>query len=145
MILRRKFLALTFLTGLSIVCSASSYVVPSTTLTAQTSNNTSAANNFLNQSNGNRRAGNVSKVDVHTLLYAGTTTKIYAHLLLWFGQSNHMNVGYSSTDPPQIKRQIDDMVSRGIDGVVIDWYGPDNAIDQATQLVMAEAEKHPRF
>ena len=37
------------------------------------------------------------------------------------------------------------MVSRGIDGVIIDWYGPNNAIDQATQLVMAEAENHPGF
>jgi hypothetical protein len=37
------------------------------------------------------------------------------------------------------------MISRGIDGVVIDWYGPNNAIDQATQLVMHEAEKHSGF
>src|ERR1700722_14738179 len=144
--LRLKFLAvLTALIGASVVSSASSYVVPTTTLIAQTSNNTSAANTFLSRSNGNLGAGNVSKVDVHSLLYAGATTKVYAHLLLWFGQSNHMNVGYSSTDPVQIKRQIDDMVGRGIDGVIIDWYGPDNAIDQATQLVMAEAEGHPGF
>jgi len=122
-----------------------SYVVPTTTLSAQSSNNTSALNNFSNQSNGNRGAGNVSKVDVHSLLYSGATTKVYAHLLLWFGGSNHMNIGYSSTDPAQIKRQIDDMVSRGIDGVIIDWYGPNNAIDQGTKLVMAEAENHPGF
>jgi hypothetical protein len=56
-----------------------------------------------------------------------------------------MNVGYSSTDPNQVARQITDMISRGIDGVIIDWYGPNNSIDQATQLVMAEAEKHPGF
>jgi hypothetical protein len=128
------------------LCSAgSSYVVPTTTLAAQTSNNTSAANSFLSQSNDNRGAGNISKVDVHTLLYSGTTTKVYAHLMLWFGQSSHMNIGYSSTDPAQIKSQIADMISRGIDGVIIDWYGPNNFIDQATQLVMAEAESHPGF
>jgi len=56
-----------------------------------------------------------------------------------------MNVGYSSTDPAQIHRQIQDLISRGIDGVIIDWYGPNNSIDQATQLVMAEAETHPGF
>src|SRR6202050_1155848 len=128
------------------LCSAgSSYVVPTTTLAAQTSNNTSAANSFLSQSNGNRGAGNISKVDVHTLLYSGTATKVYAHLLLWFGQSSHMNVGYSSADPAQVKNQVDGMISRGIDGVIIDWYGPDNFIDQATQAVMAEAESHPGF
>jgi hypothetical protein len=131
--------------SVSVVCSAGNYVVPTTTLSAQTSNNTSAANNFSTQSNGNLGAGNVSKVDVHSLLYSGAATKVYAQLLLWFGQSNHMNVGYSSTDPTQVHRQVEDMISRGINGVIIDWYGPNNSIDQATQLVMAEAEKHPGF
>src|ERR1700756_3353695 len=131
---------------LSVVCAAgTSYVVPTITLAALTSNNTSAANSFTSQTNGNRGAGNISKVNVHSLLYSGATTKVYAHLLLWFGQSNHMNVGYSSTDSAQVTRQINDMVSRGIDGVIIDWYGPNNSIDQATRLVMAEAEKHPGF
>jgi hypothetical protein len=130
----------------STLCSAgSSYVVPTTTLSAQTSNNTSAANTFSTQTNGNKSAGNVSKVDVHSLLYSGATTKVYAHLMLWFGGSNHMSVGYSSTDAAQVKRQINDMVGRGIDGVIIDWYGPNNSIDQATKLVMAEAESHPGF
>ncbi len=127
------------------VCVAGTPVVPTTTLAAQTANNTSAANNFLNQTNGNSGAGNISKVNVHSLLYSGASTKIYAHLLLWFGGSNHMNVGYSSTDPNQIHNQITDMISRGIDGVIIDWYGPNNSIDQATKLVMAEAESHPGF
>jgi ribosomal protein L24E len=124
---------------------SSSYVVPTTTLAALTSNNTSAANAFKTQSNNNRGAGNISKVDVHTLLYPGATTKIYAHMVLWFGDSGHMNIGYSETNAAQVKSQIDDMVSRGIDGAIIDWYGPNNTIDQATQLVMAQAESHPGF
>ncbi|HTW59100.1 MAG TPA: hypothetical protein VMD99_13290 [Terriglobales bacterium] len=119
--------------------------MPTTTLSAQTSNNTSAANSFPTQSNGNLGAGNVSKVNVHSLLYAGATTKVYAHLLLWFGESSHMNVGYNSNNAAQVHSQVEDMISRGIDGVIIDWYGPNNSIDQATQLVMAEAEKHPGF
>jgi hypothetical protein len=56
-----------------------------------------------------------------------------------------MNVGYTSNDATQVQRQIEDMISRGIDGVIVDWYGPNNAIDQATQLVMHEAEKHAGF
>jgi len=124
---------------------AANSVSPTTTLAAQTANNTSAATNFPNQTNGNAGAGNVSKVDVHSLLYSGASSRVYAHLLLWFGGSNHMNVGYSSTDAAQIHRQITDMISRGIDGVVIDWYGPNNSIDQATKLVMNEAETHAGF
>lgn len=119
--------------------------VPNTTLAAQLANNTSAANSFATQSNGNMGATNVSKIDIRTLLYPGATTKIYAHLMLWFGGTNHMNVGYSSTSPAQVHKQIVDMISRGISGVMIDWYGPGNLEDQATKLVMAEAEKHPGF
>ncbi len=141
----KQFVVAAILLALPAVCSAGNYVVPTTTLADQTSNNTSAANTFVSQSNGNLGAGNISKDDIHTLLYNGATTKIYAHLMLWFGQTNHMNVGYSSTDSAQIKRQVTDMISRGITGVIIDWYGPGNSIDQATQLVMAEAENHPGF
>ena len=129
----------------SSVCVAGNTVVPTTTLVSLTANNTSAANSFTSQNSGNAGAGNISKVDVHSLLYTGANTKVYAHLLLWFGGSNHMNVGYSSTDPTQIHNQVTDMISRGIDGVIIDWYGPNNSIDQAAQLVMAEAETHPGF
>ena len=142
---RQNLCALFLLLSLTGVCVAGNSVVPTTTLAAQTANNTSAANSFPNQSNGNSAPGNVSRIDVHSLLYPGATTKVYAHLLLWFGGSNHMNIGYNSTDPAQVHRQIMDMISRGIDGVVIDWYGPNNSIDQATKLVMAEAEKHPGF
>jgi hypothetical protein len=116
-----------------------------TTLGAQTANNTSAADNFPSQQNGNLGANNVSKLNVHSLLYSGASTKVLAQLLLWFGQSNHMNVGYTSNDAAQVQRQIEDMISRGIDGVIVDWYGPNNPVDEATQLVMHEAEKHSGF
>jgi hypothetical protein len=137
--------AVTLIAASNLSSASNSYVVPTTTFAAQTANNTSAANSFTTQSNNNRGAGNISKVDVHTLLYSGATTKVYAHMVLWFGRSNHMNIGYSETNAAQVQSQIDDMVSRGIDGAIIDWYGPGNSIDQATQLVMAAAESHPGF
>ena len=141
----KNLFALLLLLSLTGVCVAGNSVVPTTTLAAQTANNTSAANAFKTQSNGNLGASNISKVDVHSLLYSGSTTKIYAHMLLWFGGPSHMNVGYNSDDAAQVHRQITDMISRGIDGVIIDWYGPSNTIDDATKLVMAEAETHPGF
>jgi len=141
----KNWCALFLLLSATGVCAAGNPVVPTTTLAVLTAKNTSAATDFSGQSNGNAGAGNVSKVDIHTLLYPGSTTKVYAHLMLWFGGSNHMNVGYSSTDSKQIQHQITDMMSRGIDGVIVDWYGPNNNIDQATKLVMAEAEAHPGF
>jgi hypothetical protein len=110
---------------------------PSTTLSRETGNNTSTARNFVTQANGNQGATNISKLDIHSLLYPASQTKIFAHLMLWFGQPEHMNVGYNSADPAQVKRQID--------GVVMVWYGRNNAINQAAKLVMHEAELHPGF
>jgi PKD repeat protein len=122
-----------------------------TTLTAETSNNTSAADTFTTQTDGNNGAGNISKAPTRNLLYSGSTAKIYAHLMLWFGPSSHMNVGYTSDDAIQIHKQITDMVSRGLDGAIIDWYGQGATsqsfanINQATQYVMNEAALHPNF
>jgi hypothetical protein len=118
---------------------------PTTTLSALIANNTSAANNFATQTNGNLGATNVSKMDVHSLLYTGSATRVLAHLQLWFGTPEHISVGYSSNDPAQAHAQVEDMISRGIQGVIMDWYGPNNSIDQAAQLMMKEAETHAGF
>jgi hypothetical protein len=117
-----------------------------TTLAAETGNNTSASSSFAGWSNGNIAPTNVSKVDVHKLLYAGTSTKVYAHLMPWFGNSSHKSVGYTSWDAGQVALQVNDMISRGINGMIIDWYGPGNtASNTATQLIFQEAVKHPGF
>jgi PKD repeat protein len=114
---------------------------PTTTLTAETANNTSAADTFPGQSNGNPPPRNTSKLPIRSLLYNGSTTRIYAHFMPWFGQGNHLNIGYNSADVAQVKRQVDDMLSRGIEGVVIDWYGPNFAVENNTTLaIKADAE-----
>lgn len=122
-------------------------IIPSTTLRAETANNTSAADDFKSQPNGNAAAGNISKQPIRSLLYPGATTRIYAHLMGWFGDSHHMDVGYRSDDPLQVRRQIEDMISRGIDGVMIDWRGSSSSdiTNRATRLVRQEAERHPGF
>lgn len=120
---------------------AGTIVTPTTTLTQQTSNNTSAANTFTSQSNGNLGATNISKVNVRSMIYAGSSTPIYAHLMAWFGQSNHMNVGYASDDPTQVHNQVSDAISRGISGFILDWYGPNNLMPNQTAFVLkSEAE-----
>jgi hypothetical protein len=89
----------------------------------------------------NESPANVSKVDTRTLLYPGATTKIYAHFMAWFGQSSHMNIGYTSSDPNQVKRQVTDAMSRGISGFIEDWYGQNNSMPNATAFALkAEAE-----
>ncbi len=110
-------------------------------MTAETSGNTSAATTFGRQLNGNAGLSNVSKVDTRMLLYPGAATRIYAHFMAWFGESSHMDVGYTSSDPAQIKRQVSDALSRGISGFIEDWYGQNNAMPNATAFSLkAEAE-----
>jgi hypothetical protein len=89
----------------------------------------------------NSGAGNVSKVDSHALLGPGFKGKILVDFMPWFTSSSdcstgpagiggwgptrracnkfHLDVGYDSTSPAQIHRQMDDIASRHFDGVVI--------------------------
>jgi PKD repeat protein len=126
---------------------ATTPVVPTTTLAAETGNNTSTSPTFAGTVNGNLAGNqNISKVDVTSLLYPGSTTKVYAHLMAWFGGSSHVNVGYASNDPAQVTRQVNDMLSRGVSGAIIDWYGPNNTlINNASIYVKQESEKHTNF
>jgi len=114
-----------------------------TTLQAETSNNTSAADSFAQQTNGNVAARSVSKVSLRSLLYSGSNTKIYVHWLGWFGGSDHMNVGYNSDDAAQVHRQVEDMISRGVQGAIADWMGAAKTnANNSTMLLRQEAEAH---
>ncbi|HEY6305511.1 MAG TPA: hypothetical protein VI488_03510 [Candidatus Angelobacter sp.] len=144
------YLAL-FLLVSSCLALAATPFTPTTTLAAETGNNTSAAAAFTGQPNGNIAGANISKVPMRSLLYTGSTAKIYAHFVPWFGFGDHVSVGYTSNDVAQVQAQVADMTSRGFDGVVIDWYGRGTLnhnfvfYDQATQDMMHEAEAHPGF
>ena len=62
-----------------------------------------------------------------------------------------MNVGYVSSDILQVQKQVNDMVSRGLDGAIIDWYGRGESsahfasYDRASQSFMHQSELHPGF
>lgn len=117
-----------------------------TTLQAETANNTSASNSFTAQSNGLPAPANVSKVDTRSLLYGGSTTKVFAGFMGWFGEPSHMNVGYNSNDSAQVHRQVVDMQSRGIQGAILDWFGPNEPVINGTALLLKnEAEANPGF
>ncbi|HEV7674321.1 MAG TPA: PKD domain-containing protein [Candidatus Angelobacter sp.] len=136
---------------MSIFASAGTAFKATTTLTAETSNNTSAADSFAAQTNGNIAATNISKAPIRSLLYPGSTAKIYAHFVPWFGFGDHMKVGYISSDTLQVQKQVNDMLSRGLDGAIVDWYGRGQSskhfasYDLATQAFMHQSELHPGF
>ncbi|HEX4605762.1 MAG TPA: PKD domain-containing protein [Candidatus Angelobacter sp.] len=140
-----------FIVFSSLLASAGTTFKATTTLAAETANNTSAAQSFVPQTNGNLGGANISKVPTRSLLYPGSTAKIYAHFVPWFGFGDHMNVGYVSSDTLQVQKQVNDMAGRGLDGAVVDWYGRGESsnhflsYDQASQAFMHQAELHPGF
>lgn len=113
-----------------------------TTYSALTQKNTSAAVAPEPQMLTSTPSENVSKTSVRSLLPAGMNARIYAHFLTWFGTADHKDVGYSSADGVQVQQQISDMMSRGIQGAIVNWHGPESFTNQAALLVMAEAESH---
>jgi len=54
---------------------------------------------------------------------APASTKLLAVYEPWFGHPQHISVGYSSQDPIEIRKQIEDAKSQGVSGFVVDWYG----------------------
>jgi hypothetical protein len=105
-------------------------------------NNTSAVDSFSGQPNGNAPAGNVSKLPIRSRLYQGATTKIFVRWMPWFGQSKHIDIGYSSDSEQEIRHQVDDMMSRGVDAAIVDYYGPqDDFKERATERLFREAER----
>ena len=133
-----------------------------TTLDQQTANNTaacgangtpgycSASFTAMSDSNGvfNAAPGNISQEDVHELLSSGNGTKMFVHLQPWFcmgsnsstgtGSScgTHIQVGYNSADSSTVHGQINDMVRRGFDGIVVDFYGTAGSASELTTTDM---------
>lgn len=112
----------------------------------ENANNTSASARYRGEGNGNAPPGHVSKQPMRSLLYRGAQTRIYVRYMPWFGDPHHRDVGYRSDDRQQVGQQVADMISRGIQGAIVDWYGPESAIkNQSTILLMKEAERQGGF
>lgn len=60
----------------------------------------------------------------------------------WFGDQHHRDIGYQSDDEQQVARQVADMSSRGIEGAIVDWYGPNSGLaNESTDVLMKVAER----
>ncbi len=142
------FRLLSFAICLSFSCvafAANLKVAPTTTLAAETGNNTAAPNDISAATKGGAAYGNISKLPIKSLLYPGAGPKIYASLMGWWGKSGHISIGENSQDPAVVKAQVEDMQSRGIDGAIFAWYGKGTFHDVVSQQLMKQAEAHPGF
>ena len=119
-------------------------ITPTTTLAAETGNNTSAAKTFVTSTNGNLGAGNVSKRPLRDLIYPGFTGQVYVNWVPWWGQSNHINIGYSEANAAQLDAQVVDMMSRGVDGLIVDWWHA-GQLETNTELMLTATQNHLPF
>ena len=128
-------------------------ILPTTTLAAETGNNTSAADSFPGceittvtngqcVDNGDLRASNISKVSLRTLLSPSQQgAKLYTTYIPYWVHGSHPNIGYNSQDPNQVAKEITDLASRGLDGVLIDWYGPGSYEEGASEILKSQLEQ----
>ena len=119
-------------------------IVPTTTVAAEKGNNTSTANSFVTSTNGNMGAGNVSKQPLRDLIYPGFTGQVYVNWVPWWGTNNHVNIGYSEANAAQLDAQVVDMMSRGIDGLVVDWWHA-GQLEINSELMLTASENHAPF
>jgi hypothetical protein len=54
----------------------------------------------------------------------------------WFGEKNHMNVGYSSSDPVKLQEQITQAKDLGIAAFVVNWYGPGKKFEDGNYALL---------
>jgi hypothetical protein len=75
---------------------------------------------------------------------ASGNPKVLADYQPWFGDTNHINVGYSSQDPNVLRKQIESARNLGIYAFVVDWYGPRQPfLDRSAALLQRIAsEQH---
>lgn len=78
--------------------------------------------------------GNVSHADIHPLITGFNASApgaplVFVHYLPWFCTTSsptcngHVLSGYASNSSTTVTNQMNDIVSRGFDGVVVNWYG----------------------
>ncbi len=90
--------------------------------------------------------GHVSSVDVHTLIPSRPDLRWFAHLTPWFIPGSHTGVefGVNNDTDEWVEAAIRDMKSRGFDGAIIDWWGPENPIHSVTMRIKNFLSTQPK-
>jgi hypothetical protein len=79
--------------------------------------------------------------------FAGSSDQptMLAVYLPWFGQSGHINVGYSSQDRVVIEKQIDQAKQLGLAGFVVNWYGQHHSFEDKAYMLMQQVAAEKQF
>jgi hypothetical protein len=149
-------LSLSLLFPLFLAANPSMALEVTTTLNRLASNNTSASSSFATLSNGDIAPGNVSKVSLKKMLPANFNGKVLAHWMPWWKCSESpcdgvhdkrdvLRVHYSTEDPGQLDKILEDMISRGYDGIMVAEANSGGANTAGTVAMAREMPKFPEF
>jgi hypothetical protein len=109
-----------------------------TTSWADTNGDTIAINPaLLDKSLNPITPGHVSHVDVHTLIPSRPDLRWFANGTCWFGESSHINIGVNNNTTAYVASMINDLESRGFNGLIFSWYGKGDQTDDVAQKVKA--------
>jgi hypothetical protein len=103
----------------------------------------SVDSNWFDDSENAAAPMTISKESVRNLMPANWTGRIAMHSMLWWGRSNHPDIGVNDTDPATIKTIVQDMIDRGYDILIPDWYHPTKTTctnDATVDLWVTECE-----
>jgi hypothetical protein len=63
----------------------------------------------------------------------------------WFGEKDHIDIGYSSLDRNVQQRQVQHAKDLGIEGFVVDWYGPHKTFMDRGYALMQQVASENAF
>ncbi len=152
----QRALSLSLLFPLLLAANPAMALEVTTTLNRLTSNNTSASSSFATVSNGDIAPGNVSKVSLKKMLPPNFKGKVLAHWMPWWKCSqspcdgvhdkrDSLRVHYSTEDPGQLDKIVEDMISRGYDGIMVAEANSGGANTAGTLAMAQEMPKFPNF
>jgi hypothetical protein len=81
--------------------------------------------------------GHVSRMDVHTLIPSRPDLRWFAHITPWFQTTSgsHIDIGLDNDSTGYVEAMVTDMMNRGFDGLIVDWYGKGSFEDSVTLLI----------
>jgi len=93
--------------------------------------------NLVDESLNAVTPGHVSHVDVHKLIPNRPDLRWFANGCCWWGEgpSHHVDNGTTNTTPAYAAAMVNDMASRGFNGIIFSWYGIGDQTDVVAKNV----------
>jgi len=73
------------------------------------------------------------------------SVRILADYQPWFGSPDHINVGYSTLDPGELRKQVHKAKEMGIYAFAVDWYGDRRPFEDKSYALLQQVSAQENF